>query len=51
LRLVAGAKVAVKDVAADADWAQVVAGPWLAEMLHGLRSPQGLAWAPAWPTI
>ena len=29
--------------AADADWAQVVAGPWLAETLKGLRSPEGLA--------
>ncbi|MGH9353330.1 MAG: DEAD/DEAH box helicase [Terriglobia bacterium] len=25
------------------DWAQVVAGPWLAETLKGLRSPEGLA--------
>jgi non-specific serine/threonine protein kinase len=24
-------------------WAEVVAGPWLADMLKGLRSPQGLA--------
>ena len=36
---------ATGDVAADAreDWAQVVAGPWLAETLKGLRSPEGLA--------
>ena len=27
---------------AGADWSQVVAGPWLAETLHGLRSPQAL---------
>src|SRR5882724_9530544 len=27
----------------DSDWAQVVAGPWLAETLKGLRSPEGLA--------
>ena len=26
---------------ADADWARVVAGPWLAETLDGLRSPEG----------
>jgi non-specific serine/threonine protein kinase len=26
-----------------ADWAQVVAGPWLAETLKALRNPQGLA--------
>lgn len=25
------------------EWAQVVAGPWVAEMLRGLRSPEGLA--------
>ena len=24
------------------DWSQVVAGPWLAETLEGLRSPEGL---------
>src|ERR1035441_10372119 len=24
-------------------WAEVVAGPWLADILRGLRSPQGLA--------
>ncbi len=28
---------------ADSEWAQVVAGPWLGEMLKGLRSPEGLA--------
>lgn len=45
MRLLAGADVAAGDTAAagDADWAQVVAGPWLAETLQGLRSPQGLA--------
>ena len=26
-----------------AEWSQVVAGPWLAETLKGLRSPEGLA--------
>ncbi len=26
-----------------ADWSRVVAGPWLAETLHGLRGPEGLA--------
>ena len=46
MRLLSGANV---DSAGDtpdeanADWAQVAAGPWLAEMLKGLRSPQGLA--------
>ncbi len=45
MRLLAGADVAAEDAAVSrsADWAQVVAGPWLAETLKGLRSPQGLA--------
>jgi hypothetical protein len=45
MRLLAGANVAAGDAALDAGagWAQVVAGPWLAETLQGLRSPQGLA--------
>ncbi|MBI1790781.1 MAG: ATP-dependent helicase, partial [Acidobacteria bacterium] len=45
MRLLAGADVAAEDpdAAAHADWAQVAAGPWLAETLKGLRSPQGLA--------
>jgi hypothetical protein len=45
MRLVAGADVSSDngDAATDADWAQVVAGPWLAETLKGLRSPEGLA--------
>lgn len=45
MRLLAGADVDAKDTAAadQADWAQVAAGPWLAETLKGLRSPQGLA--------
>ena len=45
MRLLAGAAVAPADTAAaaDSDWAQVAAGPWLAETLQGLRSPEGLA--------
>jgi non-specific serine/threonine protein kinase len=47
MRLLAGADVAgaAADTAAavDVDWTQVVAGPWLAETLNGLRTPQGLA--------
>jgi non-specific serine/threonine protein kinase len=45
MRLLAGADVASGDAAAETgiDWAQVVAGPWLAQTLKGLRSPQGLA--------
>jgi non-specific serine/threonine protein kinase len=42
MRLVAGAAVTV-DAAADPDWSCVVAGPWLAETLKGLRGPEGLA--------
>jgi non-specific serine/threonine protein kinase len=45
MRMLAGANVSGEDAAggADADWSRVVAGPWLAETLKGLRSPQGLA--------
>ncbi|HWZ42546.1 MAG TPA: DEAD/DEAH box helicase [Candidatus Saccharimonadales bacterium] len=48
MRLLSGADVAT-DGAADGDsangagWAHVSAGPWLAETLQGLRSPEGLA--------
>ncbi|MFZ0962342.1 MAG: DEAD/DEAH box helicase [Terriglobia bacterium] len=42
MRMVAGAEAGAED-SSDADWAQVVAGPWLGEMLKGLRSPEGLA--------
>ncbi len=44
MRMLAGARVADADeAAADADWSQVVAGPWLKQTLQGLRSPEGLA--------
>ena len=45
MRLLAGADVAAGDEEASvaADWAQVSAGPWLAETLKGLRDPRGLA--------
>jgi superfamily II DNA or RNA helicase len=45
VRLLAGAAVADGGATADGDteWSQVVAGPWLAETLKGLRSPEGLA--------
>jgi len=45
LRMLAGARVAEDDegAAADPDWSHVVAGPWLAETLAGLRHPEGLA--------
>lgn len=44
MRLLAGAdESASEDVQrAEADWSQVVAGPWLAETLAGLRGPQSL---------
>jgi non-specific serine/threonine protein kinase len=44
-RLLAGADVEAGDASEDAraEWSQVVAGPWLAETLKGLRSPEGLA--------
>jgi hypothetical protein len=42
MRLIAGADVADADLPAGdaAGWAEVVAGPWLAETLKALRSPQ-----------
>jgi len=45
LRMIAGADVDTDDdsAASEADWGKVVAGPWLAETLKGLRSPEGLA--------
>jgi superfamily II DNA or RNA helicase len=45
MRLLAGASAGAGDGTEEAsrDWAQVVAGPWLAETLKGLRTPEGLA--------
>jgi superfamily II DNA or RNA helicase len=43
MRLVAGASFDEAGNSADADWSQLVAGPWLAETLQGLRQPEGLA--------
>ena len=45
MRMLAGAEVAADRASdgIDADWAQVIAGPWLAETLQGMRSPEGLA--------
>ena len=44
MRMLAGAEVAADGASdgIDADWAQVIAGPWLAETLQGLRRPEGL---------
>jgi non-specific serine/threonine protein kinase len=43
MRLMAGASLDRADDAADANWAELAAGPWLAEILKGLRQPEGLA--------
>ena len=46
LRLVAGASLdetGATHEADDADWSELVAGPWLAQTLQGLRQPEGLA--------
>ena len=47
MRMLAGADIGSADDgnarAAEADWSLVVAGPWLAERLALLRSPEGLA--------
>jgi non-specific serine/threonine protein kinase len=44
MRMVAGAQIDAGNAAdeVDADWAQVTAGPWLAETLKALRSQEGL---------
>jgi non-specific serine/threonine protein kinase len=45
MRMLAGANLDATDGDAEsveADWAQVTAGPWLAETLKGLRSQEGL---------
>jgi non-specific serine/threonine protein kinase len=45
MRMLAGTDVAADgdSASADAEWAHVAAGPWLAETLKGLRSPDVLA--------
>ncbi|MDB5869054.1 MAG: SNF2-related protein [Polaromonas sp.] len=43
MRLVAGASLEDEEGAIDADWSELVAGPWLAGTLQGLRQPEGLA--------
>jgi len=45
MRLLARADVRAGELtdSVDPDWSQVVAGPWLAQTLAGLRSPSGLA--------
>jgi len=45
MRMLAGANLSEEQAAAgaDPDWSRVIAGPWLAQTLAGLRSPEGLA--------
>jgi len=43
MRLMTGASLEGDIDPEDADWAQLVAGPWLAQTLRGLRQPEGLA--------
>ncbi len=43
MRLVAGAALDGPTESIDAEWSQVVAGPWLADTLQCLRAPEGLA--------
>jgi superfamily II DNA or RNA helicase len=51
MRMLAGAAVADDATEADAGWSRVVAGPWLAETLRGLRSPAGLAQVDPGPAL
>jgi len=43
LRLLAGVSLDDSADPADRDWSQLVAGPWLADILQELRQPDGLA--------
>ncbi|MBP0639527.1 DEAD/DEAH box helicase [Cupriavidus sp. AcVe19-6a] len=43
LRLLAGVSLDESAEPADRDWSQLVAGPWLADILQELRQPEGLA--------
>ena len=43
VRLLSGASLQDGSEPGDADWAQLNAGPWLADTLRGLRQPEGLA--------
>ena len=43
MRLIAGAALGGGDAVVDNAWSEVAAGPWLAEVLNGLRQPEGLA--------
>jgi non-specific serine/threonine protein kinase len=44
MRMLSGADISDGERARiDPEWSRIVAGPWLAEVLTGLRSPEGLA--------
>ena len=43
LRLLAGVSLDDSSDPTDRDWSQLVAGPWLADVLQELRQPEGLA--------
>jgi non-specific serine/threonine protein kinase len=43
MRLVAGTAEADAEADVEREWSAITAGPWLAQTLDGLRSPQGLA--------
>ena len=51
MRLVAGAALDDAGESTDADWSQLIAGPWLADTLQGLRQPEGLAQVSAGPAL
>jgi len=51
MRLLAGASLDDAVDFVDADWSQLSAGPWLAEILQGLRQPDGLAQVSPGPVL
>ena len=51
MRLIAGASLDDAVDPADAEWSQLVAGPWLAETLQSLRQPEGLAQVSVGPEL
>jgi non-specific serine/threonine protein kinase len=52
MRMLSGADIAAEDRAEEgAEWSRVVAGPWLAATLKGLRSPEGLAQVDPGPAL
>src|SRR6516162_9781764 len=53
MRMLAGTDVAAdgNSSASVAEWGKVAAGPWLAETLKGLRTPEGLARVDPGPTL